>query len=209
MSAINTRYYGAEEDWYSFSSNCPELKTSGIEDANPSLSAAVKEAAVGSVDAFSYSSDTNPEQLASAPLDPSICPWGIGVGSDVFAQKYPYPSIVSGTGIDNFQFKVRVSDYYKQKDNKGYRFFISRCRTLQTMTGGTDGTWSSRYAELSLRSELDSHYTYQRPIVAFDYSKAYIVPYLLYVDKTWVDDHSTGHTNTSVNGKTLKYIKAD
>ena len=209
MSAINTRYYGAEEDWYSFSSDCPELKTSGIEDANPSLSAAVKEAAVGSVDAFSYSSDTNPEQLASAPLDPSICPWGIGVGSDVFAQKYPYPSIVSGTGIDNFQFKVRVSDYYKQKDNKGYRFFISRCRTLQTMTGGTDGTWSSRYAELSLRSELDSHYTYQRPIVAFDYSKAYIVPYLLYVDKTWVDDHSTGHTNTSVNGKTLKYIKAD
>lgn len=209
MSAINTRYYGAEEDWHSFVSDCPELKTSGIKDTNPSLTTGQKENAIGSVDAFSYSSDTNPEQLASAPLDPSICPWGIGVGSDVFAQKYPYPSIVGGTGTDNFQFKVRVSDYYKQKDNKGYRFFISSCRTLQTMTGGPDGTWSSRYAELSLRSELDYHYIYQRPIVAFDYSKAYIVPYLLYVSKNFIDDKTTNHSNTSVNRKALKYIKAD
>ena len=210
MSAINTRYYGAEEDWHSFSTNCPELKTSGIEDTNRSLSDSQKEAAVGSVDAFSYSSDTNPEQLASVPLDPSICPWGIGLGSDVFDQKYPYPSIVGGTeaGVVNFQFKIRVSDYYKPKDNKGYRFFISRCRTLQTMDGGKDGTWDSRYAELSLRGELNQQYIYQRPIVEFDYSKAYIVPYLLYVNKTYIDDKTTNHTSTSVNRVELGRIKA-
>ena len=150
MSAINTKYYGPKEDWFSFSTKCPELKTSGIEDKNRSLSDSQKESAVGSVDAFSYSSDTNPEELASAPLDPSICPWGIGLGSDVFDQKYPYPSIVGGieAGVVNFQFKIRVSDYYKPKDNKGYRFFISRSRTLQTMDGGTYGTWNSRYAEM-------------------------------------------------------------
>ena len=209
MSAINTRYYGPKEDWFSFSTDCPELKTSGIEDTNRSLTTAQKASAVGSVDAFSYSSDTNPEQLASVPLDPSICPWGIGLGSDVFNQKYPYPSIVGGTGIDNFQFKIRVSDYYKPKDNKGYRFFISRCRTLQTMDGGKDGTWDSRYAELSLRTELPKQYYLQRPIVEFDYSKAYIVPYLLYVEKTYIDDKTKNHTNTGVSRKALKYIKAD
>lgn len=209
MSAINTRYYGPKEDWHSFSTGCPELKTSGIEDTNKSLSTAEKQEAVGSVDAFSYSSDTNPEGLASVPLDPSICPWGIGLGSDVFNQKYPYPSIVGGTGITNFQFKVRVSDYYKPKDNKGYRFFISRCRTLQTMTGGTDGTWGTRYAELSLRTELPRHYYLQRPILEFDYSKAYIVPYLLYENKTYIDDKTTNHTSTGVSRKALKYIKAD
>lgn len=208
MSAINTRFYGAEEDWNSFSTNCPELKTSGVTDPDQTLSTTQQTAAIGSVHAFSYNSDTNPEGLATVPLDPSICPWGIGVGSDVFDQKYPYPSIVSGTGIDNFQFKVRVSDYYKPKDNKGYRFFISRCRTLQTMTGATDGTWSSRYAELSLRTELNSIYIYQRPIVEFDYSKAYIVPYLLYVNKSYIDDKTTPHTSTSVNRVELGRIKA-
>lgn len=210
MSAINTRYYGAEEDWHSFSTNCPELKTSGIEDTNRSLSDSQKNAAIGSVDAFSYSSDTNPEGLASVPLDPSICPWGIGLGSDVFDQKYPYPSIVGGTeaGVVNFQFKIRVSDYYKPKDNKGYRFFISSCRTLQTMDGGKDGTWDSRYAELSLRGELNQQYIYQRPIVEFDYSKAYIVPYLLYVNKTYIDDKTTNHQSTSVNRVELGRIKA-
>lgn len=209
MSAINTRYYGAEEDWFSFSTKCPELKTSGIEDKNRSLSDSEKASAVGSVDAFSYSSDTNPEGLASVPLDPSICPWGIGLGSDVFDQKYPYPSIVGGTGTTNFQFKVRVSDYYKPKDNKGYRFFISRCRTLQTMTGGTDGTWDSRYAELSVRTELDDHYIYQRPILEFDYSKTYIVPYLLCVPKNYIDDKEKTYQSISSNRKALKYIKAD
>lgn len=42
MSAINQQFYGAEKDWYSFSTKCPELKTSGIEDTNKSLSTTQK-----------------------------------------------------------------------------------------------------------------------------------------------------------------------
>ena len=203
---INEEFYGAESTWKSFSTGAPEIKISSIADPDPSLSNAEKTAAEGSVHAFSYNSQTNPGGLASVPLDPSICPWGIGTGSDVFAQKYTYPSIVGGSGIDTFVFKVRTSEYYKENINNSYRFYLSSCRTLQATTGMTDGTWSTRYAELSLRTELSKGYIYQRPVLKFDYSKAYITANLLYVAKNYIDDKSTGHSSTTVNSVPLNRI---
>ena len=201
--SINQDFYGLEADWKSFSTNCPELKTSSISDPDPTLSSSQRTTAEGSVHAFSYNSETNPEGLASVPLDPSICPWGIGSGSDVFSQKYVYPSIVSGSGITNFQFKVRTSQYYSEQDNHSYRFFLSSCKTLQTITGSADGVWSTRYAELSLRTELDSHYIYQHPVLDFDYSKAFVVATVLYVPKDYIDDKETNHTSSSVRSWNL------
>lgn len=191
---INQDFYGLQADWKSPSTNCPELKTSSISDPDRALTDPQRRDAEGSVHAFSYNSETNPAGLASVPLDPSICPWGIGSGSDAFSQKYVYPSF-SGSGITSFQFKVRTSDYYKVHDNLSYRFFLSSCRTLQTITGNVDGVWTTRYAELSLRTELDYHYIYQRPVLEFDYSKAFVVAYVLYIPKRYIDDKESNHTS--------------
>lgn len=192
---INQDFYGLQADWKSPSTNCPELKTSSISDPDRTLTDPQRRDAEGSVHAFSYNSETNPEGLASVPLDPSICPWGIGSGSDAFSQKYVYPSIIGGTGVTNFQFKLRTSDYYTEHDNGSYRFFLSSCRTLQTITGNADGVWDTRYAELSLRTELDYHYIYQRPILEFDYSKAFVVAQVLHIPKRYVDDKESNHTS--------------
>lgn len=192
---INQDFYGLQADWKSPSTNCPELKTSSVSDPDRTLSNTQRIDAEGSVHAFSYNSETNPEGLASVPLDPSICPWGIGSGSDAFSQNYVYPSIIGGTGITNFQFKVRTSEYYTEHDNQSYRFFLSSCRTLQTITGNADGVWDTRYAELSLRTELDYHYIYQRPILEFDYSKAFVVASVRYIPKRYIDDKESNHTS--------------
>lgn len=192
---INTDFYGLKTNWKSPSSNCPELKTSSITDTDNTLSTSQRTDAEGSVHAFSYNSETNPGGLATVPLDPSICPWGIGSGSDAFSQKYVYPSIIGGTGVTNFQFKVRTSPYYAEHDNRCYRFFLSSCRTLQTIIGNADGVWDTRYAELSLRTELDYHYIYQRPILEFDYSKVFVVAYVLHMPKRYIDDKESNHTN--------------
>lgn len=206
---INTAFYGEKENWKSISTGAPEIKISGVTDPDPTLSTAEAADAVGSVHAFSYNNDTNPERLASVPLEPSICPWGIGSGSDAFNQKYVYPSIVSGSGITNFQFKVRTSQYYSEFDNHSYRFFLSSCRTLQTIDGRADGWWINRYAELNLRTELDSHYIYQRPILEFDYSKAFVIANILYVPKTYIDDKSSNHSSTTVRSWSLDKFLPD
>ena len=196
---INTDFYGEKENWKSISTGAPEIKISGVTDPDPTLSTAEAADAVGSVHAFSYNTDTNPERLASVPLEQSICPWGIGAGSDAFNQKYVYPSIIGGSGIENFQFKVRTSQYYSELDNHSYRFFLSSCRTLQTINGRADGWWVNRYAELNLRTELDSHYIYQRPILEFDYSKAFVIANILYVPKTYIDDKSFEQLNIVIS----------
>lgn len=193
--SINQDFYGLQVNWKSPSSNCPELKTSSISDPDPTLSTSQRTEAEGSVHAFSYNSETNPGGLASVPLDPSICPWGIGSGSDAFSQKYVYPSIIGGSDVLDFQFKLRTSDYYTEHDNRSYRFFLSSCRTLQTITGIADGVWSTRYAELSLRTELDYHYIYQRPILEFDYSKAFVIAHVLHIPKRYIDDKESNHTS--------------
>ena len=199
--AINTDFYGNENDWITLSSGTPDLfKTAYTYDNNVSYQ--------GSLKAFQDSSVTNPDNVASPILDDSIIPWKVNEKSDVFNQKYIYPYCYDFKTIQNSTWKYESSDY-TQNINGGYRFFIQDAYFTNT-GNGPNGVWSYRYSPLNTKAELvETQYKYLFPIVGFDYSKCYIQISLLYVAKSVFDDTSNNWTATSVNTMYLKDIIDD
>ena len=199
--AINTDFYGNENDWITLSSGTPDLfKTAYTYDNNVSYQ--------GSLKAFQDSSVTNPDNVASPILDDSIIPWKINEKSDVFNQKYIYPYCYDFTTIQNSTWKYDSSDY-TQNVNGGFRFFIQdACYTNNG--NGPNGVWSYRYSPLNTKAEMDdAQYKYLFPIVGFDYSKCFVQIELLYVAKSAFDDTSSNWTATSVNTMSIKELIDD
>ena len=199
--AINTDFYGNENEWITLSRDTPDLfKTAYTYDNNASYQ--------GSLKAFQDSSVTNPDNVASPILDDSIIPWKVNEKSDVFNQKYIYPYCYDFITTQNSVWKYESSEY-TQNVNGGYRFFIQDA--YFTNTGyGPNGVWSYRYSPLNTKAELDKgHYEYLFPIVGFDYSKCYIQIELQYVAKSEFDDTSTTWTAASVHTMCLKDIIDD
>lgn len=199
--AINTDFYGNENDWIALSSDTPDLfKTAYPYDNNASYQ--------GSLKAFQDSAVTNPDNVASPVLDDSIIPWKVNEKSDVFNQKYIYPYCYDFLTTQNSVWKYETSDY-TQNVNGGFRFFLQDAYYTNG-NNGPNGAWVYRYSPLNTKAELDlSSYRRLFPIVGFDYSKCYIQIVLLYVAKSAFDDTSTAWTATSVNKMSLKDIIDD
>lgn len=199
--AINTDFYGSENDWMPLTSDTPDLfKTAYTYDNNASYQ--------GSLKAFQDLSTTNPDNVASPILDDSIIPWKVNEKSDVFNQKYIYPYCTDFTNTQQSTWMYQTSDY-TQNVNGGFRFFIQDAY-LTNNGNGANGVWVYRYSPLNTKAQLDEgQYKYIFPIVGFDYSKCYMQIELLYVDKSAFDDIQTSWTDATARKLYLKDIIDD
>lgn len=199
--AINTDFYGNENDWIVVSRDTQDLfKTAYTYDNNTNYQ--------GSLKAIQDSSITNPDNLASPVLDDSIIPWKVNEKSDVFNHKYIYPYCTDFINTQQSTWMYQSSDY-TQNINGGFRFFIQDAY-LTNNNYGANGVWVYRYSPLNTKSQLDvPQYGYLYPIVGFDYSKFYMQIELLYVEKSAFDDISTPWTATSVKSYYIQDIIND
>ena len=178
--AINTDFYGLPETWIEVSAGSGCYKTGYTYDNNANYT--------GSFKALQESSTTNPDNIASPPLDESIIPWKVNEKSDVFNRKYIYPYSDNYTSqqVSTWQYE---SSQATTVHNGGFRFFLEDYYYINNYS--SNGLWSYRYSPLNLKSELYTNvYRLACPLVKFDYSKMYVRCDLLYVSKTTIDDSS-------------------
>lgn len=197
--AINTDFYGLPETWVEIGSNTGCFKTGYNYGGNVNYT--------GSLKAIQDSSVTNPDNVASPPLDPSIIPWKINTASDVFNRKYIYPY------SDNYTSQQVSTWSYESSQattvhNGGFRFFLQQAPYLNgSLNYGGVGVWTNRYSPLNTKNELvENVYRSIFPIVDFDYSKMYVRCYLLYVSKTTIDDSSQYWSSNTTNSVSLSQL---
>lgn len=200
--AINTDFYGLPETWVEIGSNTGCFKTGYTYGGNVNYT--------GSLKAIQDSSATNPDNVASPPLDESIIPWKVNEKSDVFNRKYIYPY------SDNYTSQQVSTWSYESSQattvhNGGFRFFLQHAVYLNTsLNYGGQGVWTNRYSPLNTKNELvENVYRSIFPIVDFDYSKMYVRCYLLYVSKATIDDISQYWSSGTTNSVPLSQLLDD
>ena len=194
--AINTDFYGLPETWLELTSNSGCFKTGYTYGGNASYS--------GSLKAFQDSSATNPDNVASPPLDESIIPWKVNEKSDIFNRKYIYPYSDNYTSqqVSTWQYE---SSQATTVHNGGFRFFLQDSRSINNYN--SNGLWSYRYSPLNTKNEMNEGvYRIIYPIVGFDYSKICVKCTLLYVSKTVIDDSSQYWSSSTTNSVVLSQL---
>lgn len=203
--AINTDFYGLQENWIDVQNARYELKKPAWTDS------ALSTNSFGTLDTLVRSHIYNPDNLATVPLDSTIVPWKINKNSKICNRHYcevSFPNHVSGEATIQDYFGQNAS--YKEseksayKDVNGYRFFLAYTATLDNNSQYSQGAWTRRYSPYNYKNEflngtsgLDPYKTNLYPIIQFNYKKTVVSCGVRLIPKQYIDapaDPKAGNT---------------